>query len=112
MHLKSDYTGEEKRKNNGKLRLSFADYWKIGVLILTIIAFGLKLQFNVTAHAEKLSKIEEVPIQIAEIKKDIEYIGEKMDDFIVEQKSINGKFTDKMDAGFKDIIEAIKNNGN
>ena len=70
----SNYTGQDRRNGNGRMKLSMRDWYLILVVIVGATLWLGKLQWTATAQEEKIKLTEKTPQDIALIKKDITYI--------------------------------------
>ena len=68
--------------------------------IFMVVASFVTLQAQVRTNTDNLSKVEQAPIHIAEIQKDVENIKEDIQDFKTEQR--------EMRKDVKDILKALK----
>jgi len=78
MKIDNGFKGDERRKNNGEIRLSARDWYSLVVIIIGATLWLGKLQWTATAQEEKIKKIEQTPQDIALIQKDVIYIKQDL----------------------------------
>jgi hypothetical protein len=82
---------EDRRTNGARIKLDFADWWRIGALVLTVFIFGFNLKWNSEAQGKTLvehdtqinintGKILKIETKIDNIESNVAYIRNKVDD--------------------------------